>query len=52
MRSHCPQSVKLKAAGGVRTLDRLLRVIELGADRVGLSATEQILAEARERGWE
>jgi deoxyribose-phosphate aldolase len=52
MRKHSAPEVKLKAAGGVRSLDQLLKVLELGVSRVGLSATKTILDEARERGWE
>ncbi len=51
MREHSAPGVRLKAAGGVRTLDQLLKVLELGVSRVGLSATKAILDEARERGW-
>jgi deoxyribose-phosphate aldolase len=51
MRKHTDPAVGLKAAGGVRTLDGLLRVRELGAARVGASATEAILEEARRRGY-
>ncbi len=51
MRHHCPEFVKLKAAGGVRTLDDLLKFRELGAERIGVTATESILEEARRRGY-
>lgn len=49
MRRHSPPHVQVKAAGGVRDLDRLLRVRELGCTRVGATRTEDILAEARRR---
>ena len=49
MRENCIPSVKIKAAGGVRTLDQLLKVKELGASRVGASATEEIMQEAIKR---
>lgn len=49
MREHCPPSVQIKAAGGVRTLDDLLRVRSLGVSRVGATATEAILEEAKRR---
>ncbi len=49
MRRHAPAHVQVKAAGGVRDLDRLLRVRELGCTRCGASATEAILDEARRR---
>ena len=52
MREHCPLSVGVKAAGGVRTLDDLLRVRALGATRVGATTTAQILDEAARRGYE
>ena len=52
MRQHTIPSVQVKAAGGVRTLDDLLRVKALGVTRVGATATEAILAEAQKRGYE
>jgi deoxyribose-phosphate aldolase len=52
MRKHCPPSVQIKAAGGVRTLDDLLKVRELGVSRIGATATSVILEDARKRfGW-
>jgi len=50
MKKHVTGNVKIKAAGGVRTLDDLLRVRALGVDRVGATATGQILDEAVKRG--
>ncbi len=50
MRRHSGPEVQIKAAGGVRTLDDLLRVRVLGVTRVGATATESILAEAIKRG--
>ena len=44
-------SVRIKAAGGVRTLDDVLRVRALGVTRVGATATEAILEEAKKRGY-
>jgi deoxyribose-phosphate aldolase len=52
MRAHCPPSVQVKAAGGVRSLDDLLRVRALGVTRIGATATETILEDARRRGFE
>jgi deoxyribose-phosphate aldolase len=49
MRAHSLPSVQVKAAGGVRTLDDVLRVRALGVTRVGATATEAILAEAQKR---
>ena len=50
MRKYASASVQIKAAGGVRTLDDLLRVRKLGVTRVGATATEAILEEAKQRG--
>jgi len=50
MRKHCPPSVQIKAAGGVRTLDDLLLVRSLGVTRIGATATAAILDEAKMRG--
>jgi len=47
MRRHSPPSVQVKAAGGVRTLERLLEVRALGVTRVGASRTADILDECR-----
>ncbi|MBM4030785.1 MAG: deoxyribose-phosphate aldolase [Planctomycetes bacterium] len=49
MRRHAPPHVQVKAAGGVRTLDRLLEVRALGVSRVGASRTAEILDECRRR---
>ena len=43
MRKHAPTHVQVKAAGGVRTLERLLEVRELGVTRCGATATVAIL---------
>ena len=52
MRRECMDSIQVKAAGGIRTLDDVLRVLALGVTRIGASATEAILAEAKSRGYE
>ncbi len=49
MRRCSPPHVRVKAAGGVRTLDRLLAVRALGVSRVGATATRAILDECRMR---
>jgi deoxyribose-phosphate aldolase len=49
MRKHADPGVQIKAAGGVRTLDGLLRVRELGCTRLGASATVAIMEEAKAR---
>ena len=51
MREHCKPSVQIKAAGGIRTLDDVLRVKSLGVTRVGATATAAILQEAKARGF-
>jgi len=51
MRKHSAADVQIKAAGGIRTLDDLLRVRGLGVVRVGATATAAILDEARRRGF-
>jgi deoxyribose-phosphate aldolase len=49
MRQHSPAHVQVKAAGGIRDLDTLLKVRELGVSRCGASQTAAILDEARKR---
>ena len=49
MWKHTPHHIHIKAAGGVRTLDRLLEVHALGVTRVGATQTVSILEEARRR---
>jgi deoxyribose-phosphate aldolase len=49
MRRCSPPHVKVKAAGGVKTLDRLLAVRALGVSRVGATATKAILEECKAR---
>lgn len=49
MRKHSPASVQVKAAGGIRDLDSLLDVRELGVTRVGASRTKLMLDDCRER---
>jgi deoxyribose-phosphate aldolase len=49
MRKHCPPKVQVKAAGGVRDLDTLLRLRELGVTRCGATATATMLDEWQQR---
>jgi deoxyribose-phosphate aldolase len=49
MRAAVSPKTQVKAAGGVRDLDALIRVRELGASRCGASATQEILEEYRKR---
>jgi deoxyribose-phosphate aldolase len=49
MRQHSAAHVQVKAAGGVRDLDKLLEVRQLGVSRVGASRTREMLDECRRR---
>ena len=49
MRASVSERVQVKAAGGVRDLDGLIRVRDLGASRCGASATAAILDTYRAR---
>ncbi len=49
MRKFSAPTVQVKAAGGVRTLDDLLKVRELGVTRIGATATIAIIEEAKKR---
>ncbi|MHC4742050.1 MAG: deoxyribose-phosphate aldolase [Planctomycetota bacterium] len=49
MREHSPEHVQVKAAGGVRDLDKLLEVRALGVTRVGATRTKEMLDECRRR---
>jgi len=49
MREHSGPKVQVKCAGGVRTLDDLLKMKEAGATRSGATATETILTDAIKR---
>ena len=50
MREQCGKEVQIKAAGGVRTLDDLIKVKALGVTRIGATATVAMLEEAKKRG--
>jgi deoxyribose-phosphate aldolase len=49
MRAACSPHVQVKAAGGVRDLDALIKVRDLGATRSGATATAAMLEEYRRR---
>jgi deoxyribose-phosphate aldolase len=49
MRASTSPHVRVKAAGGVRTLDALLAVMALGVTRIGATATETIILDFRAR---
>jgi deoxyribose-phosphate aldolase len=47
MRRHAAPHVQVKAAGGIRDLDKMLEVRALGVSRVGASRTREMLDECR-----
>ena len=49
MRQHAPQHVQVKAAGGVRDLDKLLEVRAIGVTRAGATRTADMLDECQRR---
>jgi deoxyribose-phosphate aldolase len=49
MRSSVSPRVKVKAAGGIRTLDGLLGVMSIGVERIGATRTEAMLEDYKER---
>jgi deoxyribose-phosphate aldolase len=49
MRKHSPANVQVKAAGGVRDLDTLLKVRSLGVSRIGSTRTASQLDDCRAR---
>jgi deoxyribose-phosphate aldolase len=49
MRRTVSPHVQVKAAGGVRTLDALIDVMNLGTTRVGATATKTIIDDFRAR---
>jgi deoxyribose-phosphate aldolase len=49
MRANTSAGIGVKAAGGVRTLDALLAVMDLGVTRIGATATATIIEEFRAR---
>jgi deoxyribose-phosphate aldolase len=49
MRANLPPHIKIKAAGGVRTLDALLEVRAIGVARAGATQTAKMLGECQRR---
>ncbi len=49
MRANCSPKVQVKAAGGVRDLDALIQVRDLGGTRCGATATATMLEEYKKR---
>jgi deoxyribose-phosphate aldolase len=49
MREHCSPAVAVKASGGIRNYDDARRFVDLGATRLGTSATKEIVDGERGR---
>lgn len=49
MRASCSPKVSVKAAGGIRTVDQLLKYRAAGARMIGTRSTKEILEEAEDR---
>jgi deoxyribose-phosphate aldolase len=49
MRKHSPPHIRVKAAGGIRTLDALLEVRAIGVSRSGATRTAEMMDECRRR---
>jgi deoxyribose-phosphate aldolase len=49
MREHTPAHIAVKAASGLKTLDQVLEVRDLGVTRVGLTSTAAVLDEWKSR---
>ena len=47
MRKHLPESVGIKASGGIKNYDQALQMIEAGADRIGTSSGIAIVNESK-----
>ncbi|HHT24303.1 MAG TPA: deoxyribose-phosphate aldolase [Clostridiaceae bacterium] len=50
MRTYTDKSVKVKAAGGIQTLQSVLDLIEAGAERIGASKGVEIVEEFKNKG--
>ncbi|RYE24352.1 MAG: deoxyribose-phosphate aldolase [Sphingobacteriales bacterium] len=48
MRKHLPDTVSIKASGGIRTFAQAAALVDAGANRLGCSASVQILKESSE----
>jgi deoxyribose-phosphate aldolase len=49
MCEHTPDQVQVKAAGGIRDMDKVLEVRALGVTRIGASRTKEMLDDCRRR---
>ena len=51
MRKNLPQTVGIKASGGIKTYEQAKALIEAGADRIGTSSGISILAAAKTKSY-
>ena len=51
MRDACDPSVKVKAAGGIASLDDAQKFLDLGADRLGTSRVVKIVKNEKGSGY-
>jgi deoxyribose-phosphate aldolase len=49
MRKYCAPEIQIKAAGGIRNLEQVLNMRELGVTRIGATATAEIVEVAKRR---
>jgi deoxyribose-phosphate aldolase len=49
LRENLPKRIKIKASGGIKTLDQAIKLIEAGAERIGTSSGVSICNEHKER---
>src|SRR5437899_2212394 len=49
MRKHVPEEIGVKAAGGLRTVEQVLEVYDLGCTRIGTTSTAALLEEWKAR---
>ena len=49
MRKHLPEEIGIKAAGGIRTIDQVLELVNAGCTRIGTTSTAAILDEWKAR---
>jgi deoxyribose-phosphate aldolase len=45
MRNSVPKAMEVKASGGIKNLEQVLKYLELGATRIGSSSSDQIVEE-------
>jgi deoxyribose-phosphate aldolase len=50
LRQEAPEGLAVKAAGGIRTLDDALDLLNAGASRIGASGSVEIMREAEDGG--